>query len=288
MNGADAAMIVHRCPRCHAHLDSPTGADAACRHCGAVYLVIDGIPSITPHRSDEAVQAYFHRVAEQSEDSKLGYAPWKEPGLELQLRILSSAVTRALLRWVPAGSSLLDVGCGHGGLLERALPNYRMVGIDFVLESLQVARRRGYAVYHGDASALPFADGQFDAVVSTEVLNQYDDATGLLKELARVCRPGGSVIVSTLNRNSILRRARRFLMSGKTPAVVTVPVISRTARELIASAANLDVTLREIAWVISPSNMVFFTRGPSDGFDPLAANFILCMRKKMDSITSRL
>lgn len=103
---------------------------------------------------------------------------------------------------LPDGGRWLDVGCGTGALAEAILAHAgpaEVVGIDasegFVAharERLPDARLR-FEV--GDAQALPFAAGRFDAAVSGLVLNFLPDPPAALAEMARVVRPGGTVAV---------------------------------------------------------------------------------------------
>ena len=102
---------------------------------------------------------------------------------------------------LPAGSSVLDVGCGTGVLLDAVVEGWapaRAVGLDPSADFLRLAaerlRDRGAAAFdEGRADALPTADGTFDAAVSGLALNFTDDAGAAIGEMARVVRPGGTV-----------------------------------------------------------------------------------------------
>jgi len=90
---------------------------------------------------------------------------------------------------VPAGSRCLDVACGTGNytttLTEAGL---RMVGVDVSMRMLSSARARSGAVpwVNGDAAALPFADGTFDAAVCTLALHHFAEPERAFREIARV------------------------------------------------------------------------------------------------------
>lgn len=275
--------LLHRCPRCASPISPPVTGEVTCS-CGAVYSLFDGIPSMMPSQADPRVKSYFDGVADTLHDGKLSYVPFEAPRLDAQLRILAQAFVQALDRWVPGGSTVLDVGCGHGALLEQALPRYRMIGLDFALGMLPLARNRGYAVYHGDAGALPFADDQFDAVVCAELLQHFSDARSLLCEFARVCRPGGVVLISTLHRYSLLRLIVRTLTATLKPASFPLPIIRRSAGDLLAAAAGTPLVPRGVAWVLSPTNLVVFGRRSLHPIAPLATNIILCFQKAPPSV----
>jgi SAM-dependent methyltransferase len=74
----------------------------------------------------------------------------------------------------------------------------RVVGVDLSEPMLTVARRIRPELEwrHGDVAALPFADGEFDAVLCQMALMFFPDATGAFREMARVARPGGVVAVA--------------------------------------------------------------------------------------------
>lgn len=109
-----------------------------------------------------------------------------------------------------AGRQVLDVGCG-GGLLAEAMARRgaRVTGIDLAPESLQVARlhalEAGIDVDYLQiaAEALAGTDaGRFDLVTCLEMLEHVPDPSSIVAALARLVRPGGDVICSTINRNA--------------------------------------------------------------------------------------
>lgn len=276
--------LAHRCTHCGAAMPPPAAATFACRACGTSFAANDGIPSFASGCSDDGLQAYFSRVAEQAKVGKKSYSAFAAPHLELQLAILSAGFVRSLERWVPAGSLVLDVGCGHGALLESVTQKYRMVGIDFVPAMLPMARERGYTVYHGDGSALPFEGGQFDAVLYAEVFNQVEDIRPLLAEAARVCKPEGVIVVSTLNSDSFLRAAVGAAMGVLRPHR-DMPAFTGRRRpdDILNAAAGLPVDLHGIAWLLSPTLLVLYGHRPRAALSPLATNFIMCLRRLEDN-----
>lgn len=91
---------------------------------------------------------------------------------------------------------ILDAGCGTGGLLANVRTEAWKVGVEISTEGIRLARRRGIRLVRGSVSALPFADGSFDAVVSIDVLcHSGVEERQAVEEAARVLRPGGVLIV---------------------------------------------------------------------------------------------
>jgi SAM-dependent methyltransferase len=98
-------------------------------------------------------------------------------------------------------ASILDVGCGTGSLtfaLAKMLSGVRITGLDRSRAYLAYASSRvpaggQLAFEQGDAAALPYEDGSFDAALSLLALNFVPDAKGAARELMRVTRTGGVV-----------------------------------------------------------------------------------------------
>lgn len=103
------------------------------------------------------------------------------------------------------GDRVLDVCCGTGDLAVAAeRRGGRVVGLDFSERMLERARRKSGTIewVRGDALALPFADGEFDAATVGFGVRNLADLEGGLRELRRVLRPGGRVAVLEITRPS--------------------------------------------------------------------------------------
>jgi SAM-dependent methyltransferase len=104
---------------------------------------------------------------------------------------------------IPRGGVVIDVGCGTG----RALPPLRtavgpggaVVAIDVTPEMLEAARpacaAARAALVLADARSLPFADAAADAIFAAGLVNHLPDPQAGLRELARVIRPGGLLVL---------------------------------------------------------------------------------------------
>ena len=100
------------------------------------------------------------------------------------------------------GQRVLDIACGSGfGLRMLDAAGARTLGVDYDAGALGDIRRRQPTarVVRADALRLPLPTGSVDLVVSFETIEHVADARGLVVELRRVLKPGGSLVLSTPN-----------------------------------------------------------------------------------------
>ena len=121
----------------------------------------------------------------------------------LAYRPVHDAVLRALGAETEA-ARVLDLGCGTGELTRRltqAFPHASVVGCDFSTGMLRRAAAKTDAAYwvRGDACRLPFGDGVFDAIVSTEAFHWFPDQARALNECRRVLMPGGRLLLALVS-----------------------------------------------------------------------------------------
>lgn len=100
-----------------------------------------------------------------------------------------------------ARGDVLEIGIGLGASVPHYPPGCRITGLDLSPGSIERARERAEQLgieaelLVGDAQALPFEDARFDTCVSQLSLCTVPDPLAALRELRRVCRPGGSVLL---------------------------------------------------------------------------------------------
>jgi len=114
--------------------------------------------------------------------------------------------------WV--GKSVLDLGCA-GGFMAEALAEKgaQVTGIDPAAQAINAARAHAATEGHdirydvGVGESLSYEGDAFDYVVCVDVLEHVRDLDQVLREVARVLRPGGLFLFDTINRNPIARLA---------------------------------------------------------------------------------
>ncbi len=113
----------------------------------------------------------------------------------------------------PVSGRLLDVGCGPGGItlkIARKAPHLRVIGVDYSMGMMRCARHaaeeQGLSerarFVQGDGNALCLPSASFDYVISNSVLHHLADPRQALREMARVARPRGALLVRDLCRPS--------------------------------------------------------------------------------------
>jgi demethylmenaquinone methyltransferase/2-methoxy-6-polyprenyl-1,4-benzoquinol methylase len=136
------------------------------------------------------------------------------PVYDVMNRVMTAGLDRrwrklAVAEVVWPGDRVLDACCGTGDLaVEAERRGGRVVGLDFSPRMLERARRKSGAIewVQGDALALPFADGEFDAATVGFGVRNLSDLEAGVRELARVLRPGGKLAVLEITRpRGILR-----------------------------------------------------------------------------------
>jgi demethylmenaquinone methyltransferase / 2-methoxy-6-polyprenyl-1,4-benzoquinol methylase len=141
----------------------------------------------------EAVRGMFDRIA---------------PVYDVMNRVMTAGLDQRWRRLAAAevvwpGDRILDACCGTGDLaVECERRGGRVVGLDFSEQMLARARKKSGAIewVQGDALALPFEDGAFDAATVGFGVRNLADLEGGLRELARVLRPGGKLAVLEITR----------------------------------------------------------------------------------------
>jgi len=140
---------------------------------------------------------------------------------EPHFRPENQAKVRAILEKLAAragGGRLLDMGCGTGFIIHLAKPFFREIhGIDVTQAMLDKIERSGNVQLHNSpAETTPFPDNYFDMVSAYSFIHHVEDATKVLREAARVLRPGGIFYID-LEPNKLFWQSMSALPAGDAP-----------------------------------------------------------------------
>jgi ubiquinone/menaquinone biosynthesis C-methylase UbiE len=173
----------------------------------------------------------------------------------------------------PAGLRILDAGCGDGALATAlARRGAAMTGVDADPRMLAAGRARAEAMglavafVEGDIRALPFPDASFDAVVAVTVLCFVPHAQHAVREMARVLRPGGRMVIGELGRWNLWATKRRI--KGWLGSATWRAAKFRTAYELdrLVTSAGLHLTATRGAIFYPPCGSAAALLAPSDSW----------------------
>lgn len=173
-------------------------------------------------------------------------------GLDIRWRRLAAAAADVSL-----GGSALDVCCGTGDLTfelaQRVGPAGTATGLDFAEEMLVRARQKGAerdlaaTFVQGDALALPFDDGRFDAATVAFGARNLADLDAGIREMARVVRPGGRVVILEITSPKHLRALHGIWFDRVVPRVGGVIGGDRAAYGYLPASAKRFPAPSELA-----------------------------------------
>jgi 2-polyprenyl-3-methyl-5-hydroxy-6-metoxy-1,4-benzoquinol methylase len=175
-----------------AAFEKDTFAYVGCGGCGLVYISPIPVQAALEHEYDELSRQYFLDERRQAVDEYV----------ERHAREVG------LLRRINATGRLLDVGCATGSFLmaARRLGFTDVTGVDVAAPSVALARKRGFHAVAGDFSARLFDPRAFEIVSMWNTLEHLPDPFAFVAEAWRVLVPGGHLVVSVPNFDSLSAR----------------------------------------------------------------------------------
>lgn len=184
------ATIYERCPLCGG-LSSPrylpvddmgrTWRIDRCASCGVGFLnpTLKGA-ELDPFYSDEYYGPGHHRFS---------------GGAEGIIPLFRRARARKVMRLMPNGGAILDVGCGRGIMLaELARRGHRCVGIERSESAAKDARKWGLTVHSGNIEDLGLPENYFDLITFWQVIEHVERPVEAIAEAARILKSGGRLL----------------------------------------------------------------------------------------------
>ena len=179
--------------------------------------------------------------------------------MRLELKVDPHAwVQKYLAHRIPVGADVLSVGCGPGVIIRELCTldaSIRATGLDIsdgrIYEAKQRNRENPQAKFvRGDAQAMEFASNSFDLVYSRMLMEYLKDKEGAVKEMVRVCKPGGTVLLQDLDGQLLWHYPEDPVVQGTVEKVVRAlsstgfdPFVGRKLFSLAHGAGlkNIDV-----------------------------------------------
>jgi len=163
-----------------------------------------------------------------------------------------------VLNNIAEDSLILDLGCGAGPVLKKlSRYNYSLIGVDYSYDMLEHARNnlgelcKDIPLISSDCEHTPFTDNSFDCVICLGVISYAESIDGALKEIYRILKPGGTLILSYRNKfNSIILDPINFIKNIlKLPFKMFIlenKAIGRslTRKEVLDNIDNIGLTIR--------------------------------------------
>ena len=114
---------------------------------------------------------------------------------------------------IKTGDCTIEIGCGAGNVIDKASPS-KLFGVDISFSVLRKASQRlnnNVHLIQGDAQNLPCKDMAFTYIICSEVLEHLLDPSAAIKEMARVLKTEGTVVISVPNE-SMINRIKKILI----------------------------------------------------------------------------
>jgi 2-polyprenyl-6-hydroxyphenyl methylase / 3-demethylubiquinone-9 3-methyltransferase len=173
---------------------------------------------------------------------------WRPDGVFAMLHWIAEARARLVPPAARPGAVLVDLGCGAGLLAPHvAGKGYRHVGVDLVDSALRQAADHGVTPVRGNVTRLPLADACADVVSAGELLEHVTDLRGTVAEACRILRPGGLLVLDTLNDTPLARFVAVTVaerLPGVAPRGIHDPNLFVDRRVLVDECARHGVALR--------------------------------------------
>jgi 2-polyprenyl-3-methyl-5-hydroxy-6-metoxy-1,4-benzoquinol methylase len=226
---------------------------ARCRNCGCIML--DPMPTMA--KVAKYYPSEYHAYARYDPGTrkerfaismyKLFFGPGGNP-----LKKLLFLPFKHLLRGthIVPGKRILDVGCGNGAFLSKMqAAGMDAYGVEFSPDGAKEAQRRGLKVKQGTLEQQKYPSRHFDVITLNHVFEHVPDPVGTLRELKRILKPGGRIIMAVPNNRSLAYMMfGRFWASLDTPRHLSV----HTPKSMRIAAKKAGLRLNSIRYISFP------------------------------------
>ncbi len=203
-------------------------------------------------RDPEAVRAMFGRIADRYDLAN----HLLSGGIDFVWRRRASKI---VADWGPG--DVLDLAAGSGDLtlaIQRQLPEANVVAADFSPEMLRIAERKGVRkTVTADALSLPFESGSFDCVTVAFGLRNMSDWSLALREMGRVLRPSGHLLILEFSLPvGLLRSPYRFYLHHCLPVFAALVTGQKAAYDYLGGSIEKFPAGQEMLELIEKNGFI--------------------------------
>ena len=213
-----------------------------CRKCGLVY--------VNPRRTLQTLKSHYTEEFFTSCENR-GYEDYI--GIEKQIKIKFKIKLKRVEKFKRDGR-LLDVGCAAGFFLDVAKASgWEVCGVELSDFASNYARKKGLNVFTGDLTDTDFPDEYFDVVTMWDVIANLTDPYSNLKDVHRILKKGGLVVISTGNINSIFAKFQGINWEILTPTghnyyfspMTLSKMLNATGFKIVKTSTHGNITQNE-------------------------------------------
>lgn len=183
-----------------------------------------------------------------------GYERWAPyyDDYDNALIVLEQPIVTALLGDV-TGLRVADVGCGTGRhALRMANAGASVTGLDFSPGMLAVLRSKQpppslRLIEHDLRQALPLRAGDFDLVLSSLVLEHLPDLRAIMRELGRIVRPGGRIVIADFHPEMFRRGLHARFRAGADAEKVQIEAVDHTISDYVMAIVGAGLQIVSMA-----------------------------------------
>jgi ubiquinone/menaquinone biosynthesis C-methylase UbiE len=152
-----------------------------------------------------------------------------------------------------AGLAIADIGCGTGRhAIRLAQAGARVYGLDFSSRMMELARHKAKGLditfqHHDLTTALPFPADRFDRVVCGLVLDHIPDLENLFREMHRICKPSGFVVISVMHPALMLRGVQARFHDPHTGQEVRPASCPHQLSDYVLAAVRAGLSLNHLS-----------------------------------------
>ena len=204
----DKLFSVLACPTCHGPFASPT--ELRCASCQKTFAIRQDVP-----RFCDGIKDQDEKMAAEWEAQSNAGPHYLNPVIIMNRWEEEQVMPHILGKISDVEGIVLDAGCGVGHMGQRFVRAGRtgidLVGMDFQEELLANVTVGYTGLVQGDIHNLPFKDGSFSAVLTSNALHHFPDPRRAMVEIARVLKPGGIFVCYDPRYVTPLEMVKKFL-----------------------------------------------------------------------------